>query len=94
VARNLAIRGRIIFEGRTAVNQIKRSFEELASYLYHSQTSPHGAVLLTGTGIFSGDDFTLQPDDTVRIEVNGIGVLENTVIIVRRRELGTLLSSF
>ena len=72
----------IIFEGQTTVNQIKRSFEELVSYLYHSQTFPHGAVLLTGTGIVPGDGFTLQPDDRVRIEVNGIGVLENTVIIV------------
>jgi 2-dehydro-3-deoxy-D-arabinonate dehydratase len=75
-------RGGIIFEGQTTVDQIKRSFEELASYSYRSQTFPHGAVLLTGTGIVPGDDFTLQPDDRVRIEVNGIGVLENTVIIV------------
>lgn len=74
--------GRIIFEGQTAVNQIKRSFEELVSYLYRSQTFLHGAVLLTGTGIVPGNDFTLQPDDKVRIEVNGIGVLENTVTIV------------
>ena len=64
------------------MNQIKGSFEELASYLYRSQTFPHGVVLLTGTGIVPGDDFTLQPDDTVRIEANRIGVLENTVIIV------------
>jgi 2-dehydro-3-deoxy-D-arabinonate dehydratase len=74
--------GGIIFEGQTAVNQIKRRFEELVSYLYHSQTFPHGAVLLTGTGIVPGDGFTLKLDDRVRIEVNGIGVLENTVIIV------------
>lgn len=75
-------RSRIIFEGQTTLNQIKRGFEELVSYLYRSQTFPHGAVLLTGTGIVPGDDFTLQQDDKVRIEVNGIGVLENTVIIV------------
>jgi 2-dehydro-3-deoxy-D-arabinonate dehydratase len=74
--------GGIIFEGQTTVNQIKRRFEELVSYLYHSQTFPHGAVLLTGTGIVPGDGFTLKTDDRVRIEVNGIGVLENTVIIV------------
>jgi 2-dehydro-3-deoxy-D-arabinonate dehydratase len=74
--------GGIIFEGQTTVDQIKRRFEELVSYLYHSQTFPHGAVLLTGTGIVPGDGFTLKPDDRVRIEVNGIGVLENTVIIV------------
>jgi 2-dehydro-3-deoxy-D-arabinonate dehydratase len=75
-------RSGIIFEGQTTVNQIKRSFEELVSYLYRSQTFTHGAVLLTGTGIVPGDDFTLQPEDRIRIEVNGIGVLENTVIMV------------
>jgi 2-dehydro-3-deoxy-D-arabinonate dehydratase len=88
VARTWTIRlqiyrgGGIIFEGQTTVNQIKRSFEELVSYLYRSQTFTHGAALLTGTGIVPGDNFTLQPDDRIRIEVNGIGVLENTVIIV------------
>jgi 2-dehydro-3-deoxy-D-arabinonate dehydratase len=74
--------GKIIFEGQTIVNQIKRSFEELVSYLYRSQTFSYGAVLLTGTGIVPGDNFTLQPGDRIRIEVNGIGVLENTVIMV------------
>ena len=74
--------GGIIFEGQTTVNQIKRSFEELVSYLYRSQTFTRGAVLLTGTGIVPGDNFTLQPDDRIWIEVNGIGVLENTVIMV------------
>jgi 2-dehydro-3-deoxy-D-arabinonate dehydratase len=73
---------RIIFEGQTRVNQIKRSFEELVSYLYRSQTFPHGAVLLTGTGIVPEDNFTLQPEDRIRIEVSGIGVLENPVIRV------------
>jgi len=75
-------RGGIVFEGQATVNQIKRSFEELVSYLYRSQTFPHGAVLLTGTGIVPGENFTLQPDDRIRIYVNGIGVLENTVIMV------------
>jgi 2-dehydro-3-deoxy-D-arabinonate dehydratase len=74
--------GKIVFEGQTTVNQIKRSFEELVSYLYRSQTFPYGAVLLTGTGIVPGENFTLQPDDRVRIEVHGIGVLENSVIMV------------
>jgi 2-dehydro-3-deoxy-D-arabinonate dehydratase len=88
VARTWTIRlqiyrgGGIIFEGQTTVNQIKRSFEELVSYLYRSQNFPHGAVLLTGTGVVPGDGFALQPDDRIRIEVNGIGVLENTVIMV------------
>ncbi len=75
-------RGKIVFEGQTTVNQIKRRFEELVSYLYRSQNFPNGAVLLSGTGIVPEDNFTLQPDDRVRIEVTEIGVLENTVMIV------------
>ena len=75
-------KGRIIFEGQTTVDQIKRRFEELVSYLCRSQTFPYGAVLLTGTGIVPGENFTLRAEDRVRIEVNGIGVLENTVILV------------
>jgi 2-dehydro-3-deoxy-D-arabinonate dehydratase len=75
-------KGQIVFERQTAVNQIKRGFGELVSYLFRSQTFPHGAVLLTGTGIVPGDDFSLQPNDKVRIEVSGIGALENTVIMV------------
>jgi 2-dehydro-3-deoxy-D-arabinonate dehydratase len=74
--------GKKIFEGQTAVNQIKRRFEEMVSYLYRCQVFPNGAVLLTGTGIVPGDDFSLQPNDRVRIEVNGIGILENNVIKV------------
>jgi len=67
------------FEGETSVGQIKRSFPELAEFLFRSQIFPHGAVLLTGTGIVPPDGFTLQPGDKVRIGISGIGVLENPV---------------
>ena len=73
---------RLAFRGDTSVSRIKRPFTELAEYLFRSQTFPHGAVLLTGTGIVPGDDFTLQPADVVRIEISGIGVLENGVTVV------------
>lgn len=72
----------IVFEGQTTVNQIKRSFEELVNYLYRCQSFPNGTVLLTGTGIIPGDNFTLKLNDKIRIEVSGIGILENNVIMV------------
>src|SRR6266404_7056722 len=72
--------GECVFEGQTSVGKIKRSFEELAGYLFRSQTFPHGAVLLTGTGIVPPDTFTLQAQDVVAIEITGIGVLQNAVI--------------
>ena len=74
--------GQSVFAGETSVGQIKRSFEELAGFLFRSQVFPHGAVLLTGTGIVPPDAFTLQAHDVVEIEVSGIGVLRNTVVVV------------
>ena len=51
--------GNSCFAGETAVGQIKRGFEELAGFLFRCQHFPHGAVLLTGTGIVPPDMFTL-----------------------------------
>jgi 2-dehydro-3-deoxy-D-arabinonate dehydratase len=74
--------GKDVFSGKTSVDQIKRSFSELIDYLWRSQEFPNGVVLLTGTGIVPGDDFTLQPGDRVRINISGIGSIENTVVEV------------
>ena len=73
---------KVVFQGETSVGQLKRKFEELGSYLFKSQTFPHGVVLLTGTGIVPPDNVSLQAADVVRISVTGIGVLENTVAMV------------
>lgn len=73
---------KVVFQGETSVGQLKRKFEELGSYLFKSQTFPHGVVLLTGTGIVPPDNVTLQAADVVRINISGIGVLENTVAVV------------
>jgi 2-dehydro-3-deoxy-D-arabinonate dehydratase len=74
--------GLIAFAGETSVGQIKRRFDELAGFLFRSQIFPHGAVLLTGTGVIPPDDFTLQVGDVVKIEISGIGVLQNPVALV------------
>ena len=73
---------RLAFSGETSVGQIKRSFDELAGFLFRSQRFSHGAVLLTGTGIVPPDNFSLQEGDLVQIEITGIGVLRNPVTIV------------
>jgi 2-dehydro-3-deoxy-D-arabinonate dehydratase len=74
--------GAPVFSGETRLGNIKRSFEELAGYLCRSQSFPHGAVLLTGTGIVPPDDFTLQEHDVVEIDIAPIGILRNVVVIV------------
>jgi len=80
----IAIRraGKVVFSGRTPVGRIKRRFNELRDYLFRSQTFPHGALLLTGTGVVPDDDFTLQAGDEIAISVSGIGTLTNTVTVV------------
>jgi 2-dehydro-3-deoxy-D-arabinonate dehydratase len=71
-----------VFAGKTSVEQIKRSFKELADFLFRCQKFPHGAVLLTGTGIVPPDNFTLQAGDVVEIEISNLGILRNPVVIV------------
>jgi 2-dehydro-3-deoxy-D-arabinonate dehydratase len=81
--RSTIIRGgERVFSGETRLGNIKRTFEELAGYLCRSQSFPHGAVLLTGTGIVPPDDLTLHEHDVVEIEIAPIGVLRNSVVIV------------
>lgn len=74
--------GQSVFEGNTAVGQIKRSFAELGDYLFRSQEFPQGAILLTGTGVVPPDSFTLAAGDIVRITIGEIGLLENEVVVV------------
>ena len=40
---------------------------------------PSGVILLTGTGIVPPDEFTLQAGDVVRITIDGVGTLVNSV---------------
>lgn len=70
--------GAIVFEGETSTNQMKRTFEDLVSYLYRELPFPRGAFLMTGTGLVPPDDFTLQPGDLVRVSVGEL-LLENAV---------------
>ena len=72
----------LVFQGDTSVDKIKRAFAELVSYLFRSQSFPHGAVLLTGTGIVPPDGFTLEAGDEIVIGISGIGELSNTVKVV------------
>ena len=74
--------GQRAFGGETSVGQIKRSFEELAEFLFRCQVFPRGAVLLTGTGIVPAESFTLQTGDHIGIEISGIGTLRNAVEVV------------
>ena len=73
--------GEELFAGETSTAQMKRSFEELVSYLVRDNPVPAGSVLLTGTGLVPPDEFTLEPGHVVEIHVPGIGTLTNPVVL-------------
>lgn len=68
-----------VFEGATKVSSMKRTFDELIGWLGKEMAFPHGAILLTGTGIIPADDFTLAVGDVVHIDITAIGRLTNTI---------------
>jgi len=74
-----------VFQGETSTAKMHRSLTELVGYVARYNDFPHGAVLLTGTGIVPDDDFTLQDGDEVAIEIEPIGILCN---IVRQMQQG------
>ncbi len=71
--------GDVSFSGETKLTQMKRTFEDLAGYLFRETSFPTGAFLMTGTGIVPGTDFTLQSGDDIRISIENIGTLQNHV---------------
>jgi 2-dehydro-3-deoxy-D-arabinonate dehydratase len=70
-----------LFAGETSTARMKRTFEDLIAFLLRENPVPPGSVLLTGTGLVPPDDFTLEPGHVVEIEVPGIGILANPVVL-------------
>ena len=71
--------GKRAFEGTTNLDQMARTPEDLVGWLSRETSFPHGAILLTGTGIVPPDAFTLASGDDIRISIDGIGTLANRV---------------
>jgi len=71
--------GERVFKGSTNTSKMKRSIEELKSYLCRYNPVPVGIVCLTGTGIVPPDDFSLEEGDIVEIRIEKIGMLRNRV---------------
>lgn len=70
-----------IFFGEISINRMKRKHTELVEYLFKETSFPYGVYLMTGTGIVPPDKFSLREGDEIRISIEGIGTLVNTVAI-------------
>ena len=72
--------GASVFAGSTTLAELKRETTELVQYLFRDNSFPSGVFLMTGTGVVPEDDFTLARADVIRITIEGIGTLENSVV--------------
>ncbi|MFO7822313.1 MAG: fumarylacetoacetate hydrolase family protein [Cyclobacterium sp.] len=69
----------LVFSDTITIDQIKRDFNQLVEFLYREYSFPKGAFLMTGTGIVPDQSFTLQSADVIKIHIDQIGTLINTV---------------
>ncbi|HEX7087579.1 MAG TPA: fumarylacetoacetate hydrolase family protein [Vicinamibacterales bacterium] len=79
IVLTIARGGAPVYEGRTTLEAMRRTPEELVRFLFRDNTFPAGCLLLTGTGIVPPDDFTLAPGDEISIAIEPIGTLVNVV---------------
>lgn len=72
--------GKAVYKGEVTVSQMKRGLTELAGWLFRETDFVNGCFLMTGTCLVPPNDFTLQENDRVDIEIDGIGVLTNYIL--------------
>lgn len=68
-----------VFESSINISQMKRTPQELVSFVFRECSFPHGCLIMTGTGIVPEHDFTLKSGDEIKISISGIGILKNEV---------------
>ena len=71
--------GVVAYHDSTELSRMRRSPRELVDYLYRELSFPRGCLLMTGTGIIPPSDFSLRQGDEVRITIEPIGTLINSV---------------
>ena len=70
---------KVIFKEEISISRIRRKFEDLVAYLFRECAFPFGCFLMTGTGIVPPREFTLKKGDEIKISIDPIGTLINTV---------------
>jgi len=76
---SIARGGKEVYSGSVEIGRMKRSFTELAGYLYREMDFIPGCYLMTGTCLVPPNDFTLREEDRVEISIDGIGRMVNII---------------
>lgn len=79
IALEIERKGAVVFSDKIAINQMKRMVQDLVGFVFRECSFPFGCLIMTGTGIVPGNDFTLKSGDTIKISIDNIGTLTNTV---------------
>jgi 2-dehydro-3-deoxy-D-arabinonate dehydratase len=79
IAMTITRNDKVMYNDSTSLDKMKRSFSELAEFLYRECDFIYGSFLMTGTCLVPDNDFTLQENDRVDISINGIGLLTNFI---------------
>jgi 2-dehydro-3-deoxy-D-arabinonate dehydratase len=74
--------GEEVFHGQASTAQMSRCVSDLADWLQRHNPVPDMTTVLMGTAIVPPLDFTLRPGDVVRITIEKLGTLQNTVVEV------------
>ena len=74
--------GEEAFIGESSSSLMARGCDELAGWLGRNNLVPNMTAVLTGAAVVPPREFTLQEGDAVAIYVEGIGTLENQVVVV------------
>jgi 2-dehydro-3-deoxy-D-arabinonate dehydratase len=72
--------GSSVYEGLISINQMKRTPDELVSFVFRECSFPSGCFIMTGTGIVPDQGFTLKSGDEIKITIDNIGTLVNEVL--------------
>lgn len=79
IALEIMRNGKQVFSGNVGLDQMRRTPQELVSFVFRECTFPVGCLVMTGTGIVPGQEFTLKSGDEIRITIDSIGMLVNVV---------------
>ena len=62
------------------MREFARRLDELVGYLFREDTFRDRVILCTGTAVVPDNPLTLEAEDTVEIEIDGLGAPRNPVV--------------
>ena len=82
ITMQIARDGKLVFDGAANLSEMVRDPSELSAVLHSAYPLPAGAWLMTGTSLVPPLPYTAEAGDVVTIEIDGIGRLVNTIVVV------------